>query len=121
MSTVNTFLNCCPESVAVTVNQTTVNIDGSATLSYHDYKTYANVVDTGGVYTIQLDHDPLSDDAVSMALNSAVQGEAAAGSQHNYSVSGDMVTLHFTPAATDVFHFWYIGAITSPGGGIDDV
>lgn len=109
MTTTNTYLNCCPESVEVTVTQNITNVSTGAIEMYHDYFNGADVVDTGGVLTFTLGHAPLSSGQVNMALNSGVQGESTSGTQRNYTVTGSVVTLHFVPDATDVFHFWYLG------------
>ena len=111
MATVNTYLNCCPEAANVTVTQNSISLGAADVAFYHDYKTYSDVVDTAGVLTITLDNTPVSNDAVSMALNSGVQGEDSAGAQHNFTVAANVVTLHFVPNTDALFHFSFLGEV----------
>jgi len=103
----------CPNSCAaaaasptVTVEETVLTLDGARVRHYNDPFTGAEV----SFQVLELTHWPVDSGAVQMALNGVVQ---LPGSSYQFQVHGNLVSLGFTPAATDSIHFMYLGYVTT--------
>ena len=104
------YQNQCPEAVStITVNQTTLTMNGALVGWRDEYFTTASPKYDATSKTITLTYMPVNPGSVLLSLNSGVQGQDTSGTAANFSVSGNIVSLNFTPAATDVIHVHYFG------------
>lgn len=114
------FQNSYPEVPDITINATTINVDGAEVAWFNEYFTTVSASYNSTSKTIQLAHWPVSAEAVQLSLNGVVQGEAASGDLKNFSVSGDIVTLYFTPLVTDDIHIQFYGYVSTSDTGDDE-
>ena len=102
------YCNCDPETTAVTINQTFLEVTNENLVWAHEYFVGSDRV--GG--TLTLANTPFSDEIVLVFVDGVSQGEDAAGDQHNFSVVDDVVTFHFVPAAGANIHIAYMYPVT---------
>lgn len=115
------YVNSYPETPEITINEVNVNIDSARVRFVTEAFTTASAAFTAGANTIQLSYFPITAGAVGMALNSGVQGQAGSGSANNFSVSGSIVLLGFTPTSEDTMYFTYMAYDASATDDNDEV
>lgn len=103
----NCYQNNSPETPDITINQTTLQWDTDEVRWYDEYFLGTDVV----AGTLTLAHTPVGNEAVQLYLNSGAQGEDTVGVQSNFSVVDTVITLNWTPAATDAIHVHYLGVV----------
>ena len=103
------YQNSVPEAVSeVTVNETTITMDGAKLKWYDEYYTTVSAQYDSISKTLTLPHMPLSASAVQLVVNTGVQGQNTTGAAKNFSVSSNLVALFFTPDAADIIHVHYM-------------
>lgn len=81
------YQNSCPEAPAITINQTTVEMDGSVITPQDDYFSYDAVTAANNIY-LQLTGVPIAQKVVTVYRNAQVQRLTT-----DYTISGGVVTL----------------------------
>jgi len=107
------YQNTFPEVPSITLIENTYYWDGAQIAWYNEYFTTASTGYNSTSKILTLAKYPVNPESVQLSLNGVVQGENSTGDLQNFSVSGNLVSLNFTPAATDAIHIHYPGFVTS--------
>lgn len=105
--------DCCydstlPEITPVTINDVHLEVNGATTTFANEYITTASASYDTTYNRITLAYWPIDPSQVQLILNSGVQGQSTTSPGNNFSVSGNIVELLFTPAPTDLIHIHYM-------------
>lgn len=105
MATSDTLL---PEIVPVTINDVHLEVNGATTQFANEYLNTTSPSYDATLNRITLAYWPIDSNQVQLFLNSGAQGNDTSGDSQNFAVSGNIVTLYFTPEVGDVLHFHYM-------------